>query len=63
MHQISLPLLKSAADPSKNIRNIFLGYLTVFITYLIVGCLGYVGFTGSKFDKVEHDKNGIIEIT
>jgi len=56
--------LKNSANPKNNIRDVFFGYLTVFVSYIIVGCLGYLGFTGERFDSRPHsEKTGIIEIT
>ena len=46
IHQCSLPIIENAAEPEKNYRNVFFGYFFVFITYCIVGNLGYIGFTG-----------------
>lgn len=50
IHQCSLPIIENAAEPAKNYRNVFLGYLAVFITYCIVGNFGYIGFTGTQFE-------------
>lgn len=45
-HNISLPVIRNAKDPSKNSRDVFIGYLCVCITYIACGCLGYYGFIG-----------------
>jgi hypothetical protein len=45
-HNISLPVIRNSKDPSKNARDVFLGYLCVCITYVACGCLGYYGFVG-----------------
>lgn len=68
MHQFTIPILNSAKYPEKNIRNVFFGYLLVFLCYVIVGTLGYIGFSGEEFDKhmkvdKYHIKNGIIDIS
>ncbi len=48
-HNISMPILKNAKDKTKNVRNVFLGYLLAFISYLACGIFGYIGFSGSIF--------------
>ena len=56
-------MLKNSAKPEQNIRNVFIGYLTVFITYIMVGCLGYIGFTGNLFQDKYNELTSSIEIT
>ena len=63
MHQFTLPLLKNSANPEKNIRDVFIGYFAVFVTFIIVGSLGYVGFTGKLFDDKADKITGKITIT
>jgi amino acid transporter len=48
-HNISLPVIKNSKNPENNVRDVFLGYLAVFIVYCMVGTLGYYGFAGKKF--------------
>ena len=42
-------MARSAENPEKNNRDFFLGYLFVFISYIILGVLGYIGFMGVNF--------------
>jgi len=49
-HNVSLPVLKTSINPENNLRDIFIGYFAVFITYCLCGVLGYYGFTGSEFE-------------
>lgn len=49
-HSVILPLLKNNRKPENNQRNLFIGYILVTFTYIIIGLLGYIGFSGSKFD-------------
>lgn len=49
IHQFSIPIVKNAAEPEKNIRNVFIGYLLVFLCYITVGALGYIAFSGEAF--------------
>ena len=51
IHQCSLPLVQKAAEPAKTKRNVFLGYLAVYCTYLIVGVCGCIAFKGIKFEE------------
>ena len=60
IHQCSLPLVQAAAEPEKTNRNVFLGYLAVFVTYLLVGIFGYIGFTGEEFQDTLKDSGGLI---
>ena len=49
LHQCSLPIIRNSAEPEKNLRNVFLGYLIVFLCYCIVGSIGYIGFSAHYF--------------
>jgi hypothetical protein len=49
IHTCSLPIVRSAKNPEKIPRDVFLGYLAVFVSYAVVGSLGYIGFLGVKF--------------
>ena len=57
LHTCSLPIVRSSKNPEKVGRDMFIGYLLVFISYAIVGCMGYVGFMGyyfrDYFDKIK----------
>jgi len=62
-HNIALSVCRNARNPENNVRDVFLGYLATFMTYVLCGTLGYFGFTGSAFaEKIETDKelNGLI---
>jgi solute carrier family 38 (sodium-coupled neutral amino acid transporter), member 9 len=49
IHNISINIVKENRHPENNIRDIFIGYLLVFLSYSSVGTLGYIGFSGSTF--------------
>ena len=51
LHNIALSITKENANPKNNTRDVFLGYFMVFLSYSLVGTLGYLGFSGYKFDK------------
>ena len=36
-------------DADKVGRDMFIGYFLVFLSYAIVGCMGYIGFMGTYF--------------
>ena len=62
-HNIALSVCRNARNPENNVRDVFLGYLATFLTYVLCGVLGYYGFTGSSFaSKFDDPKNttGII---
>jgi len=45
LHNISIPIYRNSKNPEKNLRDIFLGYFLVFLSYSICGVLGYYGFS------------------
>ena len=49
LHNCSLPIVRSARQPKKTKRDVFLGYFFVFISYILIGTLGYIGFIGVDF--------------
>ena len=51
IHQCSLPIVRSAANPEKVDRDVFLGYFFVFLSYITIGVLGYIGFLGTDFTE------------
>lgn len=61
-HNISLSVIHNARNPENNVRDVFLGYVATFLTYVICGVMGYYGFTGSQFEtKLEEpDLEGLV---
>jgi hypothetical protein len=51
LHNCAIPILRNAKNPKKNERDMFIGYLMVLLSYVAVGAIGYIGFSGSKFNK------------
>lgn len=49
LHPCSIPIVRSAAKPENTQRDMFLGYFFVFISYVIIGTLGSIGFVGTDF--------------
>jgi hypothetical protein len=49
LHTLSIPIVKNNAKPENNIRDVFIGYLMVFMSYVVVGFLGYLGFMSDLF--------------
>ena len=41
--------MRNAKKPENNERDLFLGYFFVFLSYCILGVLGYIGFIGVNF--------------
>jgi hypothetical protein len=41
--------VRSSKAPEKTTRDLFIGYLLVFISYAVVGSLGYIGYIGYGF--------------
>ena len=48
-HSVILPLMKNNRRQENNQRDLFLGYVCVTLTYIIIGILGYIGFSGSDY--------------
>jgi len=59
LHTCSLSVLRSSKNPEKNGRDLFIGYLLVWVSYSVVGLFGYIGFMGSNFSDyfIDADKN------
>lgn len=49
LHTCSLSIVKNTANPEKKIRDVFIGYCMVFVSYAVCGALGYIGFMGTNF--------------
>lgn len=48
--------MQKAAEPEKNLRNVFLGYTAVAVTYILVGVLGYIGFMSDDFKTIRDNE-------
>eukprot|EP00347_Sterkiella_histriomuscorum_P014790 403359515 len=57
LHNLSIPILKNSEDKSKNVRDVFIGYVLAFLSYLCAGILGYIGFKGESFDQAQITQN------
>jgi hypothetical protein len=55
LHNITLPIIRNAKNPEKNARDVFIGYLLVFLSYALCGMIGYFGFAGTYFTKTLHE--------
>ena len=55
LHQFSIPITSNAANPETKLRDVFIGYSMVYISYTILGVLGYLGFSGHFFRKEKYD--------
>ena len=62
MHNITLPMVANAEKPKDNIKNIFVGYLLVFFTYVLIGVFGYIGLIGADFSHFYNPETGIVNI-
>ena len=49
LHTMAVPILKHAKHPENNTRNLFVGYTIVFISYMVIGAVGYFSFIGTTF--------------
>jgi len=45
LHNISLPIYRNSKNPENNVRDMFLGFLVVALSYIICGVLGSIGFS------------------
>ena len=48
LHNISLPIYRNSKNEKKNVRDMFLGFFVVCISYIICGCLGAIGFSNRQ---------------
>ena len=48
-HSFVLPLMKNNKNQENNKRDLFIGYILVMLTYIVVGIMGYFGFSGKDF--------------
>ena len=48
LHNISLPIYRNSKYPENSIRDIFLGFLAVCLSYIVCGTLGAIGFSSIK---------------
>ena len=65
LHTCAVPILRNAKNPEHNTRNLFVGYTIVFISYVLIGFFGYIGFLGRLFSHYYlhipvWDRQGII---
>jgi hypothetical protein len=44
LHNISLPIYRNSKNPENSVRDMFLGFLVVALSYIICGTLGALGF-------------------
>ncbi len=47
LHNITLPIVRNSKKPENNVRDVFIGYFLVFLSYVICGTFGSFGFSGS----------------
>ena len=45
LHNISLPIYRNSRNPDHNVRDMFLGFLVVALSYIVCGILGSIGFS------------------
>lgn len=50
LHTVSLPIVKNNANPEKNERDVFFGYILTALSYIAVGTFGYMGYSGIYFN-------------
>ena len=55
-HSVMLPIMNNNRNQENNQRDLFLGYVLVTLTYIIIGIMGYIGFSGSEF-STKFEKN------
>ena len=55
-HAVIIPIMKKNKNQEKNKRDLFLAFLFVVVTYIVIGIFGYIGFSGSDF-KSNYEKN------
>ena len=56
LHNITLPIIKNSAKPENNVRDVFIGYFLVYLSYSVCGVMGYFGFSGTYFTDTLGEK-------
>ena len=51
LHTVSIPIIKNNEKQENNERDVFLGYVMVAASYILVGVMGYIGFMGIIFTE------------
>ena len=51
LHNISLPIYRDSKHPKNNVRDMFIGFLMVCLSYVVCGVLGVYGFSSVKLYK------------
>lgn len=49
LHNISLPIYRNSKYPDKSIRDIFIGFSVVCLSYIFCGILGAYGFSSKEY--------------
>lgn len=44
LHNISLPIYQNSKEPKKAVRDMFIGFSCVCLSYIICGTVGAIGF-------------------
>jgi len=44
LHNISMPIYTNSKNPEHNIRDMFIGFTIVGLSYIVIGVLGCIGF-------------------
>jgi len=58
LHNMSLPIYRNSKKPENNVRDIFIGFFVVFLSYAILGIFGYIGFSSVKiFGNIDIAEN------
>lgn len=55
IHTVISPMMKKNAKQENCKRDLFIGYLLTYITYLVIGVVGYFGFLDAGLDKSVKD--------
>ena len=51
LHPVSVPIVRNNEIQKNNERDLSRGYLLVFLSYIIIGIFGYLGFSGVIFTE------------
>ena len=49
LHPVSIPIVRGNRNQKNNERDLSLGYLFTFLSYVTIGISGYFGFMGTYF--------------
>jgi hypothetical protein len=55
LHNISIPIYRNSKNSKNNLRDMFIGFFVVALSYILCGILGTFGFQNLKLFEGKHE--------